>query len=163
VSTVKFRHNASIAIAGLVALFGAVPVATIRWYLAPILLVPLAVLVWGWRAGTDAGPDGLSIRALFGARRLPWTRISGFVPTGRRVIAMLDGGGSIILPAVAPADLPRLLAASGRQQPTQDGEPTGTADQQPEPTADQQPEPTAEREPTADRQPSGAPEQRPES
>jgi len=114
VSTVKFRHNAAIAIAGLVALFGAVPVATVRWYLAPILLVPLAVLVWGWRAGTDADRDGLSIRALFGARRVPWTRITGLVPTDRRVIATLDGGGSLTLPAVTPADLPRLVAASGQ-------------------------------------------------
>jgi hypothetical protein len=115
VSPVKFRHNAAIAIAGLVALFGAVPVATFRWYLTPILLVPLAVIVWGWRAGTNADRDGVSIRALFGARRVPWTQITGLVPTGRRVIALLDGGRSIPLPGVTPADLPRLVAASGQE------------------------------------------------
>lgn len=115
VSTVKFRHNAAIVIAGLVALFGAVPVATVRWYLSPILLVPLAVMIWGWRAGTDANRDGLSIRAMFGATRVPWERISGFVPVERRVVAMLDGGDSVTLPAVSPADLPRLVAASGQE------------------------------------------------
>lgn len=115
VSTVKFRHNAAIVIAGLVALFGAVPVATVRWYLSPILLVPLAVMIWGWRAGTDANRDGLSIRAMFGATRVPWERISGFVPVERRVVAMLDGGSSVRLPAVSPADLPRLVAASGQE------------------------------------------------
>lgn len=115
VSTVKFRHNAAIVIAGLVALFGAVPVATVRWYLSPILLVPLAVMIWGWRAGTDANRDGLSIRAMFGATRVPWERISGFVPVERRVVAMLDGGNSVRLPAVSPADLPRLVAASGQE------------------------------------------------
>lgn len=115
VSTVKFRHNAAIVIAGLVALFGAVPVATVRWYLTPILLVPIAVMIWGWRAGTDANKDGLSIRAMFGATRLPWERITGFVPAQRRVVAMLDGGGSVTLPAVSPADLPKLVAASGQE------------------------------------------------
>jgi hypothetical protein len=115
VSTVKFRHNIGIAIAGLVAFFGSVPVATFRWYLTPILLVPLAVVVWGWRAGTDADADGVSVRALFGARRVPWSRITGLVPDGRRVLAVLDGGGSVRLPAVAPADLPKLVAASGQE------------------------------------------------
>ncbi|WP_373319496.1 PH domain-containing protein [Rugosimonospora africana] len=124
-STVKFRHNAAIVVAGLVALFGAVPVATVQWYLTPILLVPLAVMIWGWRAGTDANQDGLSIRALFGATRVPWERITGFVPAQRRVVAMLDGGGSVTLPAVTPADLPRLVAASGQELATteESGEP----------------------------------------
>ena len=38
-ATVKFRHNPAVAIAGLIATFGAIPVATWRWYLAPVLLV----------------------------------------------------------------------------------------------------------------------------
>jgi hypothetical protein len=115
VSTVKFRYNVGIAVAGLVAFFGAVPVATVHWYLAPILLVPLAVLLWGWRAGTDADRDGLTVRALLGGRRLPWARITGLVPDGRRVVAVLDGGTFVRLPAVGPADLPRLVAASGQE------------------------------------------------
>ena len=114
-STVKFRYNIGIAIAGLVAFFGAVPVATVRWYLAPILLVPLAVLVWGWRAGTDADRDGVTVRALLGGHRLPWSRITRLVPDGRRVVAVLDGGTFVRLPAVDPADLPRLVAASGQE------------------------------------------------
>jgi Bacterial PH domain len=122
VSPVKFRYNAATAIAGGVAVLGAVPVATLHWYLAPILLVPLAVAGWGWRAGTDADPDGLSVRALLGSRRLPWSRVTGLVPDGRRVVAVLDGGTALRLPAVTPADLPRLVAASGqeltRAQPT---------------------------------------------
>jgi hypothetical protein len=121
VSTVKFRYNIGVAIAGLVAFFGAVPVATYRWYLTPILLVPLAVLVWGWRAGTDADRDGVSVRALLGAHRLPWSRITGLVPDGRRVVAMLDGGGSLRLPAVTPADLPKLVRASGQELARADG------------------------------------------
>lgn len=112
-STVKFRHSSAIAIAALVGFFGAVPVATYRWYLTPILLVPLAVLVWGWRAGTDADTRGVSVRALLGTRRLPWSRITALVPAGQRVLAVLDGGASVRLPAVRPTDLPKVVAASG--------------------------------------------------
>ncbi len=109
----RFRHHSGIAIAGLVALFGAVPFATARWYLAPVLLVPATVAVWGWRAGTDADESGVTVRALLGRRRLPWERITGFAPAGRRVVAVLDGGATVALSAVTPADLPKLVAASG--------------------------------------------------
>ena len=113
---VRFRQHLGLAIAGLVAFFGAIPVATYRWYLAPILLIPAAVAIWGWRAGTDADENGLTIRALLGQRRLPWSRIEGFVPVGRwRVHAVLPGGATIRLVAVTPDDLPKLVAASGEE------------------------------------------------
>ncbi len=111
----KFRLNPGVAVAGLIAFFGAIPVATVRWYLTPILLVPLAVAVWGWRAGTDADESGLTVRALVGQRRLPWSRISGFAPHGRRVVAVLDSGAAVRLTAVTPADLPKLVAAGGAE------------------------------------------------
>jgi hypothetical protein len=128
VSTVKFRHSSTIAIAGLVAFFGAIPVATYHWYLTPILLVPLAVMVWGWRAGTDADDRGVSVRALLGNRRLPWSRITALVPAGRRVVAVLDGGASVRLPAVGPADLPKLVAASGAKLDPDAEPPSGSED-----------------------------------
>jgi hypothetical protein len=137
VSTVKFRHSSAIAIAGLVAFFGAVPVATFRWYLTPILLVPLAVLVWGWRAGTDADAGGVSVRALLGTRRLPWARITALVPAGQRVVvAVLDGGASVRLPAVRPADLPKLVAASGAELDTEAEPASGASETAREAAAD---------------------------
>ena len=48
---VSFRQHSGLTIAGLVAFFGAIPFATSRWYLVPVLLVPLAVAVWAWRSG----------------------------------------------------------------------------------------------------------------
>jgi PH (Pleckstrin Homology) domain-containing protein len=111
--TVRFRHHSGIAIAGAIATVGALPFATARWYLTPVLLVPAAVAVWGWRAGTDADETGVTVRALLGRRRLPWDRIRGLVPSGRRVVAVLDGGATVPLTAVTPADLPKLVAASG--------------------------------------------------
>ncbi|HEX6497753.1 MAG TPA: PH domain-containing protein [Micromonosporaceae bacterium] len=120
-SRVKFRHNASITVAAVVAFFGAIPVATYRWYLAPLLLVPLLVAVWGWRAGTDAGPDGLTVRALAGSRRVSWQRVAELVPVDRRVVARLTDGSSLTLTAVPPSELGRLVAASGHQ-PTRDSD-----------------------------------------
>ena len=109
-----FRYPAAIAIAALVAAIAAVPLAASQPYLAPILLVPLAVAGWAWRAGTDADAAGVRVRALLGQRRVPWSRISGLVPAGRRrVAATLTDGSHLVLPAVTPADLPRLVAASG--------------------------------------------------
>jgi hypothetical protein len=115
VATVKFRLNAAVPVAGMIATFGALPLATVRWYLAPIVLVPATVAVWGWLAGTDADGSGVTVRALVGRRRLPWSRISGFAPRGRRVVAVLDNGATVPLTAVTPGDLPRLVEVSGAQ------------------------------------------------
>jgi hypothetical protein len=116
---VKFRYNAALAVAGIVALISAVPLASVHWYLAWILAVPAAVGVWGWRAGTDADSSGIVVRALLGSRRLDWSRIAGLAPDERgRVYARLVGGGSVRLPAVGAADLPRLVAASGQELET---------------------------------------------
>jgi hypothetical protein len=113
---VKFRYSAAIAIAGLVVLISAVPLASTRWYLAWILLVPAAVGVYAWRAGTDANRSAVVVRALFGSRRIEWSRITGLVPDQRgRISAILDNGASVRLPAVTRADVPRLVAASGQE------------------------------------------------
>lgn len=126
----RFRHNISICIAGIVAFLGAIPLATAgfgthrstpppwAYPLLVILIIPLAVAVWGARAGTDADVGGLRLRALVGSRRLPWSRISALVPQGRQVLAVLTDGHSIVLPAVTRDDLPRLIAASGQQLAT---------------------------------------------
>jgi|SRR5947209_6289255 len=130
---VRFRHHAGIALAGVVATLGAIPLATARWYLTPILLVPAAIAVWGWRAGTDADESGITVRALFGRRRLPWSRISGLAPTDHRVVAVLDGGVRVPLTAVTPADLPKLVAASGAELATADAPASGEPSERREP------------------------------
>lgn len=124
---VRFRQHGALTVAGLVVFIGALPLATARWYLLPLLLAPLLVAAWAWRCGTDAGPDGLRIRALLGARHIDWVHVAGLAPDGRgRAVALLADGRTVRLPAVAAADLPRLVAASG--QPLQPGGPQ-TADQ----------------------------------
>lgn len=111
----KFRYNAAMTIAAVVAFIGAIPVAAFAWYLTPILVVPVLVAVWGWRAGTDVDAAGVRVRALVGSRRVPWSRITYLGPDDRgRVHATLDDGATLRLPAVRAADLPRLVAAGGQ-------------------------------------------------
>jgi len=122
----RFRYNVSIAIAGAIAFLGALPVATsgfvrtgpqpfYAYLLLLLLLIPLGVAVWGWRAGTDADADGLRVRPRFRSHRIAWSEVSALVPRGRRVVAGLTDGRGVPLPAVTPADLPRLVAASGQE------------------------------------------------
>jgi hypothetical protein len=113
---VRFRYNAAITVAACVAFIGGVPLATTRWYLVPLLVIPLLVAVWGWRAGTDANATGVRARALFGSRFLPWSRIDSLeVGERNRVYARTTANSALRLPAVSPADLPRLVAASGER------------------------------------------------
>jgi hypothetical protein len=128
---VRFRPHQAIMLAAVLAFVGSLPLASIRWYLLPILLLPLAIAVWSVRAGTDADTDGILVRALIGQRRIPWSRIAELGPDQRgRAVARLADGEQVLLPAVRVGDLPRLIAASGQPldgQPTDqplDGQPT---------------------------------------
>ncbi|HEX6969628.1 MAG TPA: PH domain-containing protein [Micromonosporaceae bacterium] len=112
---VRFRHSPAILVAAIVAFIGAIPLASAAWFLTPVLLIPTAVAVWAWRGGTEAGPDGVRVRALLGERRIDWSEIVELAPDERsRVVARLTNGNAIRLPAVSAADLPRLVAASGQ-------------------------------------------------
>ncbi|WP_204036682.1 PH domain-containing protein [Micromonospora qiuiae] len=113
--TLRFRHHQATLVAAIVATIGALPLASARTYLLPILLVPLAVAVWAWRAGTDADTAGLRLRALVGERRVGWEQVAelGADPRGRAVVQLTDGE-LVVLPAVRRQDLPRLVAAAGQ-------------------------------------------------
>ncbi|MBU2662040.1 PH domain-containing protein [Actinoplanes bogorensis] len=102
-------------VAAAIAFVGGIPLTgESRWF-ALLLLVPAAVYVWAWRAGTDVYPDELRVRALFGSTPVPWERISELAP-GRRgqMSALLDNGNVIRLTGVTRDNLPRVLAAGGQ-------------------------------------------------
>lgn len=127
---IRFRLNAAAAVAATIAVIGAIPLATFRWYLAPVALVPAVIAVWAWRSGTDADDRGVVVRALLGSRRVPWSAIEALGADDRgRVYARLTGTSSLRLPAVTADDLPRLVAASGRplDDPADRGTPGGSA------------------------------------
>ncbi|MBB2942111.1 hypothetical protein FB565_001824 [Actinoplanes lutulentus] len=122
----RVRKSGAVLVAAGIALVGALPVAGQSWALAPILLIPLAVLIWTYRAGTDVYPDELRVRALFGGSRVPWSRISELAPdTHGRVSALLDNGNVIRLTGVTQNNLPLVLAAGGHRV----GSDTATTDQ----------------------------------
>ncbi|HEX2355125.1 MAG TPA: PH domain-containing protein [Micromonosporaceae bacterium] len=112
--TVRFRHHQAILVAAIIAFIGAIPLVNGAPYLVPVLLIPVAVAAWAWRAGTDADRDGVRVRALFGSRDVPWSAIAelGADPRGR-VLARRHDGTVVPLTAVTRGDLPRLVAASG--------------------------------------------------
>lgn len=112
--TLRVRKSGAVLVAALIALIGAFPLAGSSWALAPLLLIPLAVLIWTYRAGTDVYPDELRVRALIGGSRVPWSRISELAPDDRgRVSALLDNGNVIRLTGVTRDNLPMVLAAGG--------------------------------------------------
>ncbi|MEU8260696.1 PH domain-containing protein [Micromonospora sp. NPDC048999] len=114
--TIRFRHNQAILVAAIVAFAGTLPLATANWWLLWLLLIPLTVMVWAWRAGTDADSRELRLRALAGQRRIPWEQVAGLTgdPRGRGVVR-LDDGEVLLLPAVRADDLPRLVSVTGQE------------------------------------------------
>ena len=112
----RVRKSGALLVAALIALVGAVPLASLRWELTPVLLVPLAAALWAWRAGTDVFADRLKVRALVGSTEIAWSRVAEMAPDARgRVSALLDNGNVIRLTGVTRANLPAVLAAGGQQ------------------------------------------------
>lgn len=111
---VRFRYSGALVAAAAIGAIGALPLAGAGWRFVPVLLVPLLVGGWAWRAGTDAGPDGLRLRAALGGRRIAWDEVAEFGGDhrGRAVVRLVDGR-LLALPAVCARDLPKLAAASG--------------------------------------------------
>jgi hypothetical protein len=130
--TAKFRQNAALPIAALVAFLGASALATQRWWLLPVLLIPLTAMWWGIRTGIDVDARALRVRGMLGSRMVLWSEVAGFRVEGSRVFVRLVGGGELVLPAVRPVDLPKVIAAAGSGMAGRPPEPA------PKPEADSQ-------------------------
>ena len=99
------------------------PLATSAPWLAVLWLVPVAAAAWVLRAGVDVDPGGLTVRALLGSRRLPWTDVAGLRVSHRgRLAAVLRQGGAVRLPVLRPRHLPLVAAASGGRLPAPPGD-----------------------------------------
>ena len=119
----RVRKSGALVVAALIAFVGTVPFAGSSWQLTPVILIPLAILLWVVRAGTDAGPGGLRVRALFGSTDIPWSRIDQLAPDRRgRVSALLTDGKVIRLTGVTTANLPAVIAAGGHELSDNDQE-----------------------------------------
>jgi hypothetical protein len=131
--TQRFRHSGALMAAAVIGLICTLPVvfgpdlydqqagggtagSTVRWFLLPILLIPIVLGLWAWRSGTDADRDGVRVRALLGQRRIRWPQIRELAADRRgRAMALLTDGRTVALPAVTRSDLPRLVSASGER------------------------------------------------
>ena len=129
---VRFRPHQAILVAAVLAFISALPLVfgpdlptdpiadpsgtdTVRWWLMPILLVPIGIFLWALRSGTNADADGLTLRAVFSSRRVPWDAVRELSADQRgHAVALLDDGRAVALPQVKATDLPRLVAASGK-------------------------------------------------
>lgn len=112
----RVRRSGALVIAAFIALVGTVPFAGASWKLTPLLLIPLGVVVWAWRAGTDVHPHGLTVRALFGSTDVQWTRVIELAPDANgRISALLNDGHVLALTGVTTENLPEVLAAGGQQ------------------------------------------------
>lgn len=113
---VRFRQHGALPVAAFIVFVGALPLTSLRWYLTPLLLLPLLAGLWAWRSGTDADSQGLRVRALLGRRSIPWSAVAELGPDGRGgAQALLTDDRVVRLTAVPAAALPRLVAASGQQ------------------------------------------------
>jgi hypothetical protein len=123
VRRLRFRHSTAVSVAAVLVIIGGVSISTWAVWLLPLLLVPLAVAVWGWRAGTDVDATGITVRAALGRRTLPWSEVTELTANARgRVEARLTSGGVLTLTAVPASRLGQVVAASGstlvRDRPT---------------------------------------------
>lgn len=111
--TVRLRPERTTLAAVLVMTLGALPLALSSPYLALVLLVPLAALVWVLRARVVADPDSLEVCNGLAVRRIVWDDVAGFqVPDHGPVKLLVHGRGPLLLTAVNRRELPKLLAAS---------------------------------------------------
>jgi hypothetical protein len=123
----RVRKSGALLVAALIAFVGTIPFAGTSWQLAPVILIPLALLLWVLRAGTDVSPDGLRVRALFGSTTIPWSRVDQLGPDSRgRVSALLTAGKVIRLTGVTTANLPAVIAAGGQQLDEADPDEAGS-------------------------------------
>jgi hypothetical protein len=112
----RIRKTGALLVAAVIAFVGTVPLAGASRPLAWVLVVPAAVIVWAWRAGTDVYADELRVKALFGRTRVPWASIVEMAPDGRgQVSALLENGNAIRLTGITRDNLPRVLAAAGHE------------------------------------------------
>ena len=110
---VTLRPERTTLAAVLVLTLGALPLALSSPYLALVLLVPLAALVWVLRARVVADASTLEVCNGLAVHRLPWDDVASFtVPERGPVTLLRHTGGRLRLTTVNRHELPRLLAVS---------------------------------------------------
>jgi hypothetical protein len=127
-SAAVFRASPLTLLAALALAVCATPFAVAAPLLWVVYLIPLAIIVRTVRVRTSADADAVTVRRVFGRRRVPWSKISSLRLSSSdrrhrsRVHAVLVDGAELPLPAVHISDLPQLAAVSGGRLPDPAGE-----------------------------------------
>jgi hypothetical protein len=110
VPKMRFRRSSAATVAAIIVMIAGISVASWQPYLLILEVIPLAVAIWTWRAGTDVDAQGITVRAAIGHRNIPWAEIAELRPTGgNKVEAVLTSGGRIALTAVPADRLPAIV------------------------------------------------------
>jgi hypothetical protein len=110
---VRLQPERTTLAAVVVLSLGALPLALSSAYLAPVLLVPAAALLWVLRARVVADRAGLEVSTGLRVRRVSWEQVAGFrVPEHGPVTLLRHGAGPIRLTALNRRELPRVLAVA---------------------------------------------------
>lgn len=116
--TARLRMSRVALLPVLVLAICVVPLAFAASWTPVFLLVPVLAAAWVLRTGVDVGDDGLTVRSLVGARRVPWTQVAGIRVAERGDLWLVTTRGTELrLPALRARDLPRLAAVSGGRIP----------------------------------------------
>lgn len=84
----------------------------------PVYLIPLAAAFFVARRSTVVDAEAVTVRALFGTRRMPWTRIRGLLVDERgNISAALTDSTAVRLPYVRARHLPVVAQVSGDRLP----------------------------------------------
>lgn len=88
-----------------------------RLVLAPVAVIavaiPLLIAVWSLRSGVDVTDAGITIKALFANRHVPWSAVDSLDASGSAVLVVTDDGTVLPLPNVRAADVQQLIDAGG--------------------------------------------------
>jgi hypothetical protein len=113
VEQVTVRPERTTLAAVVVLTLGSLPLALSSPYLAWLLLVPVAALVWVLRARVVADDTALEVCNGLAVRRIAWADVAGFSVPGHGPVRLLrHGDRPLVLTALNRGELPRLLAVS---------------------------------------------------
>ncbi len=119
-NSVTLRPERTTLFVVLVLLICALPLGLSSWWLAWVLLLPVAALVYVLRARVVASPQGLEVCNGLAVHRVTWEDVAGFkVPDHGPVTLLRRGARPLRLLAANRRQLPDVLAMSPREeQPT---------------------------------------------
>lgn len=113
VTTVSLRPERTMLAVVVVMAVSAIPLAFSSVWLLPVLLVPVAALVWVLRARVEADASQLVVCNGLGVRQIAWDDVRGFqVPHRGPVRLLTDDARPLRLTTVTRRDLPQLLEVS---------------------------------------------------